>query len=285
MSSFKKCLVLFYLALSATALTTPHFSRNAFNHHRAVAAHAQSPAPVVDQAIAIPAQASSSGRRKRSLNKRCVARSSSSSSSSSTSASPAPSSSVAPINVAPSPSIASSSSSVAAPTTSSPVAQPTSSPAPAPQTTSTPAPPPPTTTSTPPPPATTATPTSSAAPVQTSAGEPSFLIGTQTGEGTYYATGLGACGITNTDTDYIAAVSHLLFDVFPGYNGVNPNDNPVCNQKVTANYQGKSVTVTITDRCTGCAITDLDFSPSAFSQLADQSIGRIDGMTWVWDSI
>lgn len=73
-----------------------------------------------------------------------------------------------------------------------------------------------------------------------------------------------------------------MFDTFPGYNGVNPNDNPVCNKQVTANYQGKSVTVTITDRCTGCAITDLDFSPSAFSQLADQSVGRISGMDWDW---
>jgi hypothetical protein len=46
--------------------------------------------------------------------------------------------------------------------------------------------------------------------------------------------------------------------------------------------QGKSVTVAITDRCTGCALTDLDFSPSAFDQLADESIGRLSGMTWDW---
>jgi expansin (peptidoglycan-binding protein) len=44
---------------------------------------------------------------------------------------------------------------------------------------------------------------------------------------------------------------------------------------------GKSVTVAITDRCTGCQIGDLDFSPSAFSALADESLGRID-ITWVW---
>jgi len=44
---------------------------------------------------------------------------------------------------------------------------------------------------------------------------------------------------------------------------------------------GKSVTVAITDRCTGCELTDLDFSPSAFSALADESLGRID-ITWVW---
>ncbi|KJA29161.1 hypothetical protein HYPSUDRAFT_127841 [Hypholoma sublateritium FD-334 SS-4] len=111
----------------------------------------------------------------------------------------------------------------------------------------------------------------------------SFLVGTQTGQGTFYATGLGACGITNTDTDHIAAVSHLLFDVFPGYNGVNPNSNPLCGKTVTATYQGKSVVVALTDRCTGCALTDLDFSPSAFDILADPSVGRISGMTWVWN--
>ncbi|OCH95800.1 hypothetical protein OBBRIDRAFT_720074 [Obba rivulosa] len=100
--------------------------------------------------------------------------------------------------------------------------------------------------------------------------------------GTFYATGLGACGITNTDSDFIIAVSHLLFDAFPGYDGVNPNLNPVCNKKIQAHYQGNSVTVTVTDRCTGCAVSDLDFSPAAFSQLADESIGRIFGMTWDW---
>jgi hypothetical protein len=110
------------------------------------------------------------------------------------------------------------------------------------------------------------------------------MVGTQTGQGTFYATGLGACGITNKDTDYIAAVSHLLFDNFPGYNGVNPNNNPMCGRTVTATYQGKSVTVALTDRCTACAITDLDFSPSAFNQIANPAVGRISGMTWVWNN-
>jgi len=112
---------------------------------------------------------------------------------------------------------------------------------------------------------------------------PSFLQGTQTGEGTFYGTGLGACGITNNDNQHIAAVSHLLFDSFPGYQGGNPNNNPVCGKQVTAHYQGKSVTVTITDRCAACALTDLDFSPAAFDTLADPNVGRITGMTWSWD--
>lgn len=107
--------------------------------------------------------------------------------------------------------------------------------------------------------------------------------GTFTGDGTFYATGLGACGITNVDTDYICAVSHLLFDGFDGYTGGNPNSNPVCGRKITATYQGKSVTVTVTDRCVGCAMHDLDFSPSAFDNLAAESVGRLKGMTWSWD--
>ncbi|KAH9064220.1 hypothetical protein EDB87DRAFT_1680889 [Lactarius vividus] len=85
----------------------------------------------------------------------------------------------------------------------------------------------------------------------------------------------GSCGITNTDTEYIAAVSHILYDSYPGYSSVNPNSNPL-------NYQGKSVTITATDRCEASAETDLDFSPAAFSQLADISVGRLDDLSWHW---
>ncbi|KAF8609143.1 hypothetical protein BDV93DRAFT_518002 [Ceratobasidium sp. AG-I] len=106
--------------------------------------------------------------------------------------------------------------------------------------------------------------------------------GSNTGQATFYATGLGACGITNKDTDYICAVSQLLFDGFEGYTGGDPNSNPICNKKIKATYKGKSVTVTVTDRCVGCAHNDLDFSPSAFDQLADQALGRLSGMTWEW---
>lgn len=94
-----------------------------------------------------------------------------------------------------------------------------------------------------------------------------------------------------------------------GYDGVNPNNNPVCGTKITATCkfiraewdirpqlrpqglltivfcvsdQGKSVTTTVTDRCEGCQETDLDFSPAAFSQLAALSVGRLDDMSWSW---
>ncbi|CAK5264149.1 unnamed protein product [Mycena citricolor] len=121
------------------------------------------------------------------------------------------------------------------------------------------------------------------------------------GDGTFFETGLGACGISNTDADFIAAVGAGTFDSFPfvfsltdGKPGTkspsqsplsgataNPNTNPICGRQIVANFEGKSVTVAITDRCAGCAgAADLDFSPAAFAQLADPSVGRLTGVTW-----
>ncbi|KAI0304887.1 RlpA-like double-psi beta-barrel-protein domain-containing protein-containing protein [Russula brevipes] len=111
---------------------------------------------------------------------------------------------------------------------------------------------------------------------------PSYLSGTQVGEGTWYSPGLGACGTTNSGSDYIAAVSQALYDSYPGYAGGDPNKDPVCGAHIRANYQGHSVTVTVVDRCAACQETDLDFSPAAFSQLANQSVGRLSDMTWSW---
>lgn len=43
---------------------------------------------------------------------------------------------------------------------------------------------------------------------------------------------------------------------------------------------GQTVTVTVEDKCEGCAVFDLDMSPAAFDTLADPSVGRIHGVTW-----
>ena len=48
---------------------------------------------------------------------------------------------------------------------------------------------------------------------------------------------------------------------------------------IRATYMGKSVTVKVEDTCMGCAIGDLDFSPSAFLQLAPFDVGRMRGVT------
>ena len=34
--------------------------------------------------------------------------------------------------------------------------------------------------------------------------------------------------------------------------------NPICGQSVVINYNGAQVTVSITDRCVGCGMYDLD---------------------------
>ncbi|KDQ63667.1 hypothetical protein JAAARDRAFT_29698 [Jaapia argillacea MUCL 33604] len=266
--------VLLSLALSVTSLATPYVHRN-IAHHRNVAARV---APIEEAIRAVAEVVAPTIQRPRKRgNGRCKVRSTSSSAT-------AEATSSGPVaNVAPSPTVITSSSSFSPtpePSTTAQADPSTNSPPPAPTTTFTPPPAPsPTTQQAPPPPATSSPPSSGGS----GGNVPSYLQGTNIGQGTFYATGLGSCGITNTDSDHIAAVSHLLYDTFPGYDGANPNNNPVCGRQVTATYQGKSVTVTITDRCTGCALTDLDFSPSAFDILADPSVGRISGMAWTFD--
>ena len=73
------------------------------------------------------------------------------------------------------------------------------------------------------------------------------------GDLTYYAPGLGSCGITSTDGDDICAVSHVLFDAVS--EGSNPNTNPLCGLKIRANRYDervkaqRSLDLTVVDRC------------------------------------
>ncbi|KAK0742636.1 RlpA-like double-psi beta-barrel-protein domain-containing protein-containing protein [Schizothecium vesticola] len=102
-----------------------------------------------------------------------------------------------------------------------------------------------------------------------------------TGDFTFYSTGLGSCGITHTDADYIVALHPMLFDPSTPPAG-NPNQNTLCGRKIKASYGSKTVTVTVADRCEGChGLNDLDLSPSAFQSIASPGEGRIHG-TWEW---
>jgi len=103
---------------------------------------------------------------------------------------------------------------------------------------------------------------------------------TYTGQGTFYSTGLGACGIVNNDGQDIAAVSHSFFDSYPGYSSGNPNENPLCGKTAQVTYGSKTIEVQLTDRCEACAYGDLDFSPHAFNQLDVPAKGRISGISW-----
>lgn len=109
------------------------------------------------------------------------------------------------------------------------------------------------------------------------------------GELTYYVPGLGACGETSTEADKIVALSHVLFDAAgsTSSNGGNSNANPLCGRMLRAQRydeavgQMRSVDLKVVDRCTGCAIHDLDTTEDVFGDLAPVADGRVD-VTWAW---
>lgn len=110
----------------------------------------------------------------------------------------------------------------------------------------------------------------------------SGVVAQGSGQATWYNPGLGSCGITNTNNDFIVAVPKQMYDTWPGHTA-NPNLNPICGKAITASYNGKSIRVTVTDRCEACIGNDLDFTPGAFQALIGPlSLGRVSGMTWQW---
>jgi hypothetical protein len=114
-------------------------------------------------------------------------------------------------------------------------------------------------------------PTTSAA-ASTGSGSSDF-----SGDATFYSPGMGSCGIESSDSDFIAALNAPQFGSYP-----NPNQNPNCGKKATVQRNGKSVTVTIVDKCPACKEGDLDLSPAAFDAIADESEGRVP-ITWSWN--
>ena len=112
---------------------------------------------------------------------------------------------------------------------------------------------------------------------------------TFTGDLTYYEAGLGACGETNGQSDNIVSISHILFDAAGSSSstGGDSNDNPLCNKMLRASrfdsqYSAqRSVDLKVVDRCTGCAVDDLDTTLGAFEKLAPEVDGRVD-VTWAW---
>lgn len=102
--------------------------------------------------------------------------------------------------------------------------------------------------------------------------------GDNSGDATYYNTGLGSCGWTSKDSDLIVALNHGQMA-----NGANSNNNPNCGRSITATGPNGSVTVKVVDTCPGCANGDLDLSPAAFAKIADMSAGRVP-VTWDWSS-
>ena len=113
---------------------------------------------------------------------------------------------------------------------------------------------------------------------------PSSHGGPYTGDLTYYAPGLGACGVTSYSSGSIVSVSHTLFDA--AQTGSDPNQNPLCGRKIRAKRykEGtgeRSVDLNVVDRCVGCKSTDIDVTTSAFEKLADIDLGRVT-VSWSW---
>ncbi|KAK6952386.1 hypothetical protein Daesc_006922 [Daldinia eschscholtzii] len=94
------------------------------------------------------------------------------------------------------------------------------------------------------------------------------------GDMTYYAPGLGACGKWNTEADHIVALSPAEY----GYDA-NPNNAKVCGRTINIHYNGQTASATVVDRCQGCASGSIDVSPAVFRSLAPLDKGRVK-VTW-----
>ncbi|CAG8724617.1 13394_t:CDS:1 [Gigaspora margarita] len=93
------------------------------------------------------------------------------------------------------------------------------------------------------------------------------------GDATFFNTGLGACGISSNDNESVAALSSEIYDkLVPGG---NPNQCTACGKTCKVCFQEKCTDVTIVDRCPNCPNNAIDLSPTAFSKLASQALGRI----------
>ncbi|EMD32263.1 hypothetical protein CERSUDRAFT_58814 [Gelatoporia subvermispora B] len=88
---------------------------------------------------------------------------------------------------------------------------------------------------------------------------------------TFYDTsvGIGACGIQNSNSQHIAALSSSQYD-----SGAH------CGAEIQIEWEGNTVTATVEDLCAGCGSGSVDLTPSAFEVLAPTSVGRLHGATW-----
>ncbi|KAK8861701.1 hypothetical protein IAR55_002524 [Kwoniella newhampshirensis] len=96
-----------------------------------------------------------------------------------------------------------------------------------------------------------------------------------TGVGTYYFTGLGACGQYSQDSDFMVAMNSAQYG--GGYPG------PQCFKYITIQSGSKQVGgIQVLDECPTCAYGSLDLSPGLFTQFAGTDAGTIQ-ITWWFD--
>ncbi|TDL28465.1 hypothetical protein BD410DRAFT_893476 [Rickenella mellea] len=95
----------------------------------------------------------------------------------------------------------------------------------------------------------------------------------QNAQFTTFSPGVGACGGTNTEHDYIVALNAQQY-----------GDGSDCWKKITISYGGKTIGAQITDMCPGCGFNGLDLSTALFEALAPISKGVIFGDWWFDDN-
>ncbi|OKL58977.1 hypothetical protein UA08_05758 [Talaromyces atroroseus] len=164
----------------------------------------------------------------------------------------------------------STSSYVPAPETSSPSSTTEAAPTTvAPTTTAAPQPPAPTTTSS----SSSSSSSSSTSTSSTSSAPASSSTSRSTlsgdGDGTYYdtATSMSSpsyCDTANDgETENVVALSYEVMD------------ESLCGASITVEYEGKTATGTVVDKCMGCDAQAIDMSRAMFGDLSDLSAGRI----------
>ncbi|KAK1574452.1 SCP-like extracellular protein [Colletotrichum navitas] len=94
------------------------------------------------------------------------------------------------------------------------------------------------------------------------------------GDITFFNPGLGACGRVDGDGSMIVALSHLKM-------GSQSNGNALCGRRVRIRGPRGEAVVTVTDKCMGCSIHDIDVSPAVFEKIAgNQGLGRVGNIEW-----
>ncbi|KAI9463788.1 expansin family protein [Russula earlei] len=89
---------------------------------------------------------------------------------------------------------------------------------------------------------------------------------THSGRGTWYYPGLGNCGGTNNQNQFVVAIAKSFYDQTNGSN---------CYKNVQITHNGQTVSAQIVDSCQSCGPNDLDMSPATFKALAPLSVGVI----------
>jgi expansin (peptidoglycan-binding protein) len=90
------------------------------------------------------------------------------------------------------------------------------------------------------------------------------------GTGTFFANGLGACGPTNSGSELVVALSRDLFATL-----ADSKASSACGRRILATGPKGAITVTVSDQCETCDKFDLDFSQGAFTRIADPAAGRV----------